>query len=131
MTWGQIAVNALAAILLVVGTWITARFTRKTGKEANDTQAAQARTADWSTFVQEQRAERAEERKWLEARLAERDRRIERLEQRVGSLQERFDALERKYRLAIAYIRRLVRKLQQHVDPEDIETPPDEISPDL
>ena len=53
MTWGQMAVNALAAILLVVGTWITARFSRKTGEEANENAAAQARTADWEAFVRE------------------------------------------------------------------------------
>ncbi|MBB1034132.1 hypothetical protein G6031_06970 [Dietzia sp. CQ4] len=130
MTWEHLAgagATALAALMAYGTAWLA----RRTGREANATAATTATTADWSTFVQEQRAERAAEREWMEACLAERDERIERLENRVGSLQRRFDELERKYRLAIAYIRRLVKKLQQHVDPEDIETPPDEISPDL
>lgn len=124
-------VNALAAILLVVGTWITARFSRKTGEEANENAAATARTADWEGFAREQR-------EWTEDRLAERDRRIEELalqvenrDRRLEAVESRLDMLEAKYRQAIAYIRRLVRQLQRHVDPDDIETPPDEIVPDL
>lgn len=131
MTWGQLAVNALAAILLVVGTWITARFSRKTGEEANENAAATARTADWEGFAREQR-------EWTEDRLAERDRRIEELalqvenrDRRLEAVESRLDMLEAKYRQAIAYIRRLVRQLQQHVDPDAIETPPEEILPDL
>ena len=131
MTWGQLAVNSLAAILLVVGTWITARFSRKTGEEANENAAATARTADWEAFAREQR-------EWTEDRLAERDRRIDGLvkqledrDRRIEAVESRLDMLEAKYRQAIAYIRRLVRQLQQHVDPDAIETPPDEIAPDL
>ena len=128
MTWGQLAVNALAAILLVVGTWITARFSRKTGEEANETAASQARTADWAAFM-------AEQREWTERQLKEQDERTEQQlaerDRRIDRLEERLNLVEAKYRAAIAYIRRIVRQLQLHVDPEDIETPPPEISPDL
>lgn len=124
MTWGQLAVNALAAILLVVGTWITARFSRKTGEEANETAAAQARTADWDAFTQRLEA-------WTERQLAERDRRIDALADEVAEVRSELSTLMRKYRSAVAYIHRLVRQLQKHVDPDDIETPPDEIVPDL
>ena len=118
----------LGACILVVGTWITARFSRKTGEEANDTAASQARTADWAAFMAEQREwtqrQLAEQDERTEQQLAERDRRIDRLE-------ERLNLVEAKYKAAIAYIRRIVRQLQGHVPPEDIETPPPEISPDL
>lgn len=128
MTWGQLAVNALAAILLVVGTWITARFSRKTGEEANETAASQARTADWAAFM-------AEQREWTERQLKEQDERTEQQlaerDRRIDRLEERLNLVEAKYKAAIAYIRRIVRQLQRHVDPEDIETPPPEISPDL
>ena len=124
MTWGQLAVNALAAILLVVGTWITARFSRKTGEEANENAAAQARTADWDAFTQRLEA-------WTERQLAERDRRIDALADEVAEVRSELSTLMRKYRSAVAYIHRLVRQLQKHVDPDDIETPPEEIAPDL
>ena len=93
MTWGQIAVNALAAILLVVGTWITARFSRKTGEEANENAAAQARTADWDTFVARVSADNEALRERLDAveiivgelrkELQVRDRRIDDLSDEV------------------------------------------------
>ena len=124
MTWGQLAVNALAAILLVVGTWITARFSRKTGEEANETAAAQARTADWEAFVREQR-------EWTEDRLAERDARIDGLERDMRALRDELAELSAKYRAAIAYVRRLVTQLRRHVSPEQIEPPPPEIQIDL
>lgn len=124
MTWRQLAVNALAAILLVVGTWITARFFRKTGEEANETAAAQARTADWDAFTQRLEA-------WTERQLAEWDRRIDALADEVAEVRSELSTLMRKYRSAVAYIHRLVRQLQKHVDPDDIETPPEEIVPDL
>ena len=128
MTWGQLAVNALAAILLVVGTWITARFSRKTGEEANENAAATARTADWAAFM-------AEQREWTERQLKEQDERTEQQlaerDRRIDRLEERLNLVEAKYKAAIAYIRRIVRQLQRHVDREDIETPPPEISPDL
>ena len=93
MTWGQLAVNALAAILLVVGTWITARFSRKTGEEANETAAATARTADWDTFTARVFADNESLRKRLDAveivvgelrqELRARDRRIDDLSDEV------------------------------------------------
>ena len=131
MTWGQAATGIISALLVLIGTWITARFSRKTGEEANENAAATARTADWEGFAREQR-------EWTEDRLAERDRRIEELalqvenrDRRLEAVESRLDMLEAKYRQAIAYIRRLVRQLQRHVEPDEIETPPDEIAPDL
>ena len=131
MTWGQLAVNALAAILLVAGTWITARFSRKTGEEANETAAAQARTADWEAFAREQR-------EWTEDRLAERDQRINGLatelaevRSELGVVRSELETFKTKYQIAVLYIQRIFRQLQQHVDPADIEPPPAEIAPDL
>ena len=128
MTWGEGLVTLLGAVILVVGTWITARFSRKTGEEANETAASQARTADWAAFM-------AEQREWTERQLKEQDERTEQQlaerDRRIDRLEERLNLVEAKYKAAIAYIRRIVRQLQLHVDPEDIETPPPEISPDL
>lgn len=116
MTWWQIA-GVLSPVLAVAATVIGARLARKTGSEAN-------RTADWSAFM-------AEHREWTEDRLEERDKRIDALEGKVSTLQSRLDDIEAKYRSAIAYIRRIVRQLQQHIDPSDIDSPPPEIAPDL
>lgn len=131
MTWGQLAVNALAAILLVVGTWITARFSRKTGEEANETAAAQARTADWAAFM-------AEHREWTEDRLAERDQRINGLatelaevRSELGVVRSELETFKIKYQIAVLYIRRLVLQLQRHVEPDQIETPPSDIETDV
>ncbi|WP_206473624.1 hypothetical protein [Dietzia sp. KRD202] len=128
MTWGEAVVTLGGALTLVIGTWITARFTRKTGQEANESAASQARTADWAAFM-------AEQREWTERQLKEQDERTEQQlaerDRRIDRLEERLNLVEAKYKAAIAYIRRIVRQLQLHVDPEDIETPPPEISPDL
>jgi ABC-type protease/lipase transport system fused ATPase/permease subunit len=128
VTWGEAVVTLGGAVILMVGTWITARFTRKTGQEANETTASQARTADWAAFM-------AEQREWTERQLKEQDERTEQQlaerDRRIDRLEERLNLVEAKYKAAIAYIRRIVRQLQRHVDPEDIETPPPEISPDL
>lgn len=135
MTWGQAVVSLLGALILMVGTWVTARWTRKTGEEANENAAAQARTADWDAFTQ--RLESWTERQLKEQdertgeQLAERDRRIDALADEVAEVRSELSTLMRKYRSAVAYIHRLVRQLQKHVDPDDIETPPDEIVPDL
>lgn len=124
MTWGQAAVSVLTAVILFVGTFLTARFSRKTGEEANENAASQARTADWEGFAREQR-------EWTEDRLAERDRRIDALAREVREVRDELDIFKAKYRIAIDYIKRIVRQLQGHVPPEDIETPPPEISADL
>lgn len=116
MSWVQ-AASYLAPILTIVAAVLGARFARKTGQESN-------KTADWSAFM-------VEHREWTEDRLEERDKRIDALEGKVTTLQSRLDDIESKYRVAIAYIRRLVKQLQKHVSPDDIETPPDEITPDL
>ena len=124
MTGGQVATGIISALLVLIGTWITARFSRKTGEEANENAAATARTADWEGFAREQR-------EWTEDRLAERDRRIDALAKEVREVREELDTFKSKYRIAIDYIKRIVRQLQGHVPPEDIETPPPEISADL
>lgn len=128
MTWGQLAFGLISGLLVFIGTVLGARWTRKTGEEANENAAATARTADWAAFM-------AEQREWTERQLKEQDERTEQQlaerDRRIDRLEERLNLVEAKYKAAIAYIRRIVRQLQRHVDPEDIETPPPEISPDL
>ena len=117
MTVGTVVTGVVSAVLVLIGTWISARFSRKTGEEANN-------TADWSQYGERMDQLLKQHQVWTTTQLAERDKRIDGLESRL-------DTIEAKYRQAIAYIRRLVRQLQRHVDPDDIEAPPDEILPDL
>lgn len=131
MTWGEGLVTLLGAVILVVGTWITARFSRKSGEEANENAAATARTADWEAFAREQR-------EWTEDRLAERDQRINGLatelaevRSELGIVRSELETFKTKYQIAVLYIQRIFRQLQEHVDPADIEPPPVEIAPDL
>lgn len=135
MTWGQVLAGIISALLVLIGTYVSAKFSRKTGEEANENAAAQARTADWDAFTQrleawtERQLKEQDER--TEQQLAERDRRIDALADEVAEVRSELSTLMRKYRSAVAYIHRLVRQLQKHVDPDDIETPPEEIVPDL
>lgn len=117
MTWGPIVVGIASALLVLVGTIVSARWQARVGTQAN-------RTADWDSYGQ--RMDHLQERmeKWTNRQLEERDRRIDRLEHRLAGM-------ESKYRQSVAYIRRLVMQLRMHVDPEMIEKPPEEIVPDL
>lgn len=117
MTFWQIATTVLSAVLLFGATVASARFSRKTGEEANN-------TADWSQYGERMEQLLKQHQDWTSTQLAERDKRIDGLESRLNTI-------EVKYRQAIAYIRRLVRQLQRHVDADEIESPPDEIIPDL
>lgn len=93
MTWWEAVVTLGGAGILVVGTWITARATRKIGKEANENTASQAKTADWDTFVARVSADNEALRKRLDAveiivgelrkELQVRDRRIDDLSDEV------------------------------------------------
>ena len=120
----QIILGMLGPVLLLVGVVVTARATRQGGREAT-------RSADWASFA-------AEVREWTEDRLAERDQRINSLatelaevRSELGIVRSELDGLARKYRAAITYIRRLVSQLRQHVEPSQIEKPPQEIQIDL
>lgn len=113
MTWGQLAVGLASSVLLLVGTWVTARMSARTGTQANNTD-------HWDRLL-----ERNE--KWQETQ----QKRIDRLENEVRDLRDRFDEIERKYRAAVQYIRRIVQQLRLHVDPSAIESPPPEIQLDL
>lgn len=117
MTWWQVLAGVSTPVLVFAGAYVTAYLARRSGQEAT-------RSADWSAFLREQR-------EWTEDRLAERDSRIDGLEEDVRELRQELDDLLRKYRAAIAYIRRIITQLQNHVDREDIEPPPSNIEPDL
>lgn len=131
MSAWQIVVGLSIPVSTFFGAVVTAILARRGGREAT-------RSVDWQGYM-------AEQREWTEDRLAERDRRIDSLESDVREMRtqladrdKRIDRLERelddllaKYRGAVAYIRRLVSQLRQHVEREDIEPPPPEITPDL
>lgn len=128
MTWAQLVVGLVSGLMVLAGTVVSSRMSARVGEKATEVDQRANHTADWNAFTQrleawtERQLKEQDER--TEQQLAERDRRIDRLEDRLG-------AVEGKYRLAVAYIRRLVLQLQRHVPPEQIERPPDEIMPDL
>lgn len=117
MTWGHVVVGIVSALLVLIGTIVSARWQARVGQESN-------RTADWDSYGERmgQLQERMEQ--WTNRQLEERDRRIDGLEHRLA-------VMESKYRQSVAYIRRLMMQLRMHVDPELIEKPPEEIVPDL
>ena len=121
MTWWQAVIGLLGVTLVPLLTYLSGRSSAKNGRQANH-------TADWDAFTQRLEA-------WTERQLKEQDERTEQelqaRDRRIDRLEQRLSAVEGKYRVAVAYIRRLVRQLQRHVDPDDIETPPEEIMPDL
>ena len=93
MTWGQVVAGIISALLVLIGTYVSARFSRKTGEEANENAAATARTADWDTFTARVFADNESLRKRLDAveivvgelrqELRARDRRIDDLSDEV------------------------------------------------
>lgn len=113
MSAWQIAVGIATPVLALAGTMVMAVLSRRTGRD----------TTSVSLLT--------EMREWTEDRLAERDQRIDHLEMDVRELRAELDALARKYRSAIAYIRRIVQQLRLHVPMEEIESPPPEIQIDL
>ena len=93
MTWGQVVAGIISALLVLIGTYVSAKFSRKTGEEANENAAATARTADWDTFTARVFADNESLRKRLDAveivvgelrqELRARDRRIDDLSDEV------------------------------------------------
>ena len=87
MTWGHIVVGVVSSFLVLVGTVISARFSRKTGEEVNATEASKASTADWDSFTKRVDADNVALRTRLDAlegvvaelrlELRSRDRRID------------------------------------------------------
>ena len=87
MTVGTVVTGIVSAVLVLIGTWISARFSRKTGEEANATEASKARTADWDSFTKRVDADNIALRTRLDAlegvvaelrlELRSRDRRID------------------------------------------------------
>ena len=87
MTWGHIVVGVVSSFLVLVGTVISARFSRKTGEEVNATESSKARTADWDSFTKRVDADNIALRTRLDAlegvvaelrlELRSRDRRID------------------------------------------------------
>lgn len=128
MTWWQAVIGLLGVTLVPLLTYLSGRSSAKNGKQANH-------TADWDAFTKRLEAwterQLKEQDDRTEQQLAERDRRIDALADEVAEVRSELSTLMRKYRSAVAYIHRLVRQLQKHVDPDDIETPPEEIVPDL
>lgn len=135
MTWGQVLVGLASGALVSLVTYLSARFARKTGEEANENAAVQAKTADWDAFTQrleawtERQLKEQDER--TEQQLAERDRRIDALADEVAEVRSELSTFKSKYRSALGYLKRVLRHLHRYADPEEIEAPPEEIVHDL
>ena len=98
MTWGHIVVGVASSILVLVGTVISARFSRKTGEEANQTDAAKAATADWDAFTKRVDADNVALRTRLDALedvVAELRRELRTRDRRIDDLSDELDDFRR------------------------------------
>lgn len=90
MNWGQV-IGVISAALVLVGTWVTARFSARTASQAN-------RTADWDKFAQRIETDNERLRSRLDVvetvleevrqALRERDRRIDELSSELEDFRE-------------------------------------------
>lgn len=131
MSLGDVLLGTLVPAAGVGGVVLNGWWAKRGGEEVAKNAANHNQAIDWQAHVDDIRA-------WTEVRLsalsqdiAARDARIDRLEQDVSAVRTALTGLQRKYRVALAYIGRLHYQLQQHVDPEDLEAPPEEIRSDL
>ena len=67
MTWGQVAVGVTSAVLVLVGTWVSSRFSAKVGHQANEITSQANRTADWDSFTEKLERDNARLRERLDA----------------------------------------------------------------
>ena len=98
MTWGHIVVGVVSSFLVLVGTVISARFSRRTGEEANQTDAAKAATADWDAFTKRVDADNVALRTRLDALedvVAELRRELRTRDRRIDDLSDELDDFRR------------------------------------
>ena len=98
MTWGHIVVGVVSSVLVLAGTVISARFSRKTGEEANQTDAAKAATADWDAFTKRVDADNVALRTRLDALedvVAELCRELRTRDRRIDDLSDELDDFRR------------------------------------
>ena len=82
MTWGQVAVGVTSAVLVLVGTWVSSRFSARVGQEAN-------RTADWDGFTSKLEADNDR----LRTRMDTLEKRLDKLRDEVRDRDQRIDDL--------------------------------------
>lgn len=135
MSFWEVIIGLSIPIFGVLGVIYTARQSRKSAQE-------NALAPDWSKYANEVGAwadKRLSERdEWTEKMFKERDDRISRIVAELNetktvlnSTKDEVRTLTAKYGAAISYVRLLVAQLRNHVEPKDIEAPPDEIQLDL
>ena len=98
MTWGHIVVGVVSSVLVLVGTVVSARFSRRTGEEANQTDAAKAATADWDAFTKRVDADNVALRTRLDALedvVAELRRELRTRDRRIDDLSDELDDFRR------------------------------------
>ena len=98
MTWGHIVVGVVSSFLVLVGTVISARFSRRTGEEANQTDAAKAATADWDAFTKRVDADNIALRTRVDALedvVAELRRELRTRDRRIDDLSDELDDFRR------------------------------------
>lgn len=127
MSWWPIVAGIAAPLGAILGVILTVWAARRTSRETTSVSLI-GEIQDWTELRLKERDERIDR---LSGEIEKRDTRIDGLERSLRDLREEVDDLFRRYRSAIAYIHRLVDQLKDHVPPEQIETPPKNIEPDL
>lgn len=126
MDWLSLA-GALAPVGAFLGVVITVWAARRANRETTSSTLV-TQIQDWTQLRLNERDDRIDK---LCVEIEKRDTRIDGLEKDVRGLRAEVDDLFRRYRSAIDYIKRLVDQLKDHVPPDQIETPPANIEPDL
>lgn len=106
--------GTIAPFLAVGATIVGAKYARRTGEEANS-------TANWDSFMRQQR-------EWTKEVLTERDRKIAALEEHGKEVEQHLTILDRKHEEAIKHIALLPERLSRHEQPEE---PPEVIRRDV
>lgn len=139
---GEIIVGIAVPVCTVLGIVYSSRKSRQTNKDTASSSELTAYAAAVGEWADKKISERDA---WIEQILKERDGRIDRITAELEGNRTQFQAIKgelsttrneirsltAKYGAAISYVRLLVAQLRSHVDPKEIEPPPNEIQPDL
>lgn len=139
---GEIIIGLAVPICAILGVVYSSRKSRQTSKDSTSSSELTTYAAAVGEWADKKISERDN---WIEKILKERDGRIDRITAELESNRVEFQSIKAelsatrnevrtlmaKYGAAISYVRLLVAQLRSHVDPKEIEPPPNEIQPDL
>lgn len=131
MNWADVVIGTLVPGAALGGVLANGWWAKKGGERASKVETDRVQSVDWQAHVKEIREWTHDRIETMQADLVERDKRIDRLEVEMKDVRDYVEKLKRKYSAAIRYIRRLHLQLVRHVDPADLEAPPEDIASDL